>query len=220
MIFPDHELILVIYGLYAFECLHWLQPKYVAFVRNWTGRWSAVEYDDSSFTLLGRKPYFVNPLPFSPGLIVCSWTRNGEGEVQPHSASAPSILQEGTSEITEEGIERLASLSSPVLSILTSLLATYLLLILPYIALRGYLPLVWRILVFELVTLHFGVLLAWWQVCVGAAHRIPPRAWWPKFMPLLLNPVAAIRAGDTLANLCLEDELSQDMLHVSKCNTP
>jgi hypothetical protein len=63
------DLIVLIYVMYLYECIHWLKEGDIAYTRSYFKSWKKWEHTTLSFTLLRRRPYAVNLFPFASGFI-------------------------------------------------------------------------------------------------------------------------------------------------------
>jgi hypothetical protein len=179
MLTVEREFALAIYVLYAVDCIHWLKPGQMALTRRLFGGWRPQPFRNDSYTLLGRMPVFVNPIDFRPSYLA--------GSVEQLSALAP-------------GVHDPAARYSPdaaILTVLSVVNAVNLLVFLPALLLTGYLPALWRIPAG--ITLFTQLAVASELFTQGTAWRKErPGDFWPQFVSLFLNPLAALRSGDVL----------------------
>jgi hypothetical protein len=178
MLTIEQEFAIVIYVLYALDCVHWLRPGQFALVRHFR-RWRIHSFCDDSYTLLGRMPVFVNPIDFRPSYA--------SGELDDLAGAEPII-------------ENLAAIYTPAVGLLTGLSmagATNLLIFLPLLLLSGYLPLWWPTVASVTVLLQLALGYEFYRLSTDW-RREEPSSFWPQFVSNMLNPLAALRSGDTL----------------------
>jgi hypothetical protein len=182
MLAIERELVAAVYVLYAADCVHWLKPGQGCAARGLTGGWKRREYREDSFTLLGRMPVAANPLDLRPGWIVYSLKAAGGDVVRP------------------ESIDEFIQKSMPNRGLLTALAAiagVNLLVLLPAALATGLLGLLWTGLALTVLATHLGIAVEfylqarWWRAADSGQF-------WREYVPLLLNPLAALRAGDVL----------------------
>ncbi|HZB87517.1 MAG TPA: hypothetical protein VE291_02565 [Terracidiphilus sp.] len=188
----EQELAGAIYLFYAVECTHWLKPGEVGMTRRLAGGWKIYIHREDSFTLLGRMPVVVNPIDFRPSYMA--------GPDEWSDAAAAQM-------------EEMAVRSAPDTRLITTISilgAANLLVFLPALLLSGFLGPWWRVVLsialftqMSLACEFFGVMATW--------RRKAPSAFWREFIPLLLNPVAAIRSGDFILNMLCTLQRHEDM---------
>jgi hypothetical protein len=175
----ETELLLLLYALYLWDCIHWLNPGQVAFLRA-GNRWQRRQLTTHSFTLLNRLPILRNPASMRPGLIVCN---EGGGAALAARRVRATI--------------RLLDRQLMLLSLFATMSATYLLLILPAVILLGRFVVVWKPLGAMVLLLHITVVVEFYRT--AKAWRIQsPRAFWEAFAASALNPLSALRAPDQI----------------------
>jgi hypothetical protein len=175
----EKELLAVLYALYLWDCIHWLAPGHVAFVRAGK-RWQRREPTTHSFTLLNRMPILRNPASMRPGLIVC-----GETGV---STETPRRIRASI---------RLLDRQLLLLSLFATMSATYLLILLPAVILLGRFIVVWKPLAVIVLLLHISVVVEFYRT-TGVWRATSPRAFWEAFAASALNPLSALRAPDQI----------------------
>jgi len=175
----EKELLALLYALYLWDCIHWLTPGNVAFVRAGK-RWQRRELTTHSFTLLNRMPILRKPTSMRPGLIVCS--ESGGENLSPRRIQATI---------------RLLDKQLLLLSLFATMSATYLLVLLPVVILLGRFVIVWKPLAIIVLLLHISVVIEFYRN--AAAWRVAsPRAFWEAFASSALNPLSALRAPDQI----------------------
>jgi hypothetical protein len=176
------ELTAVIYALYAIDCIHWLAPGQTAFTRRINGEWKRWPYQEESFTLLGKMPVVVNPFDVRPGWIVLN---------------APLDTKAGR---PEESIAWFFEKLMPNGNLLTavSLIAGFnLLILLPALALTGFLVGLWQIPVGILIATQTILVIEFYSQ--SKLWRIrDSNGFWREFLSMVLNPIAAVRCSDVL----------------------
>jgi hypothetical protein len=179
MLTVEREFALAIYVLYAADCIHWLKPGQMALTRRLRGGWRPQPFRSDSYTLLGRMPVFVNPIDFRPSYLA--------GSVEELRALEPGIRD----------LAARYSSDAAILILLSVMDAVNLLIFLPALLLTGYLPALWRIP--AAITLFTQLGVAFELFTQGTTwRRERPGDFWPQFVSLLLNPLAALRSGDVL----------------------
>jgi hypothetical protein len=175
----EKELLALLYALYLWDCIHWLNPGQVAFVRAGK-RWQRREPTAHSFTLLNRLPILRNPASMRPGLIVCGETTS--------AGPTPRRIR---------ATIRLLDKQLLMLSLLATMSASYLLLILPAVILAGRFVVIWKPLAIMIVLLHLAVVVEFYRTA-RAWRTESPRSFWEHFAASALNPLSALRAPDQI----------------------
>ena len=183
----EHYLLALLYALYLWDCIHWLSPGKVAFVRAGT-RWVRKQPTAQSFTLLNRMPILRNPASVGPGLILCSDT----------ATDSPSPRR-------VRATLRLLDKQLLWLSLFATMSATYLLLLLPAVILLGRFVAVWKPMGMMVLLLHIAVVIAFYRSARNW-RATAPKSFWEAFAASALNPLSALRAADqimvwTLSNI-------------------
>lgn len=180
MLTIERELAVVIYALYALECIHWLKQGQSAMIRRWDGTWKSHHATAASYTLAGRMPIIVNPFDLRPAYIEVS------------SDQAFMIIDRKTGKLIREKLSDMY-----LLTFFSVLGALNLLIILPFLLLSGFLGAWWQ----SVIALGIST-----QICIAAEVFEQAKPWrvadpvgfWREYIALLLNPIAAIRSGDIL----------------------
>ena len=124
-------------------------------------------------------PIFVDPIDFRPSYLAGSAEELGALE-----SNVYDLLRRYLSDVG-------------VLTMLSTVGAANLLIFLPVLLLTGYLPALWRIT--ACITLFTQIGMACELLKQGTAwRRGRPGDFWPQFIALLFNPLAALRSGDAL----------------------
>ncbi|HKF47123.1 MAG TPA: hypothetical protein VKB38_07170 [Terracidiphilus sp.] len=175
----EQELAFLIWVLYAVDCIHWLGPGQAALTRRINGTWKIARHSEGTFTLLGRMPVLVAPLDLRPGFVVSNSTDLPEG-------------QSGIETIGDK-VEDLEA-HTRILTALAILAAANLLIIIPVLLFMQW---------FEGAWAPIGVLAACHVAIAAEVFRLSGdwRAekdsnFWQHYIALVLNPAAALRAGD------------------------
>ncbi len=175
----EQELLAVLYALYLWDCMHWLSPGQVAFVRSGK-QWVRKQANAQSFTLLNRMPIARNPASMSPGLIICSSSATDK----PSPRRINAIL-------------RLLDKRLLLLSLFATMSATYLLLLVPAVILLGRFVAVWKPMAIMVLLLHVALVVEFYRA--AKRWRIEaPKSFWEAFAASALNPLAALRAPDQI----------------------
>ncbi len=179
----DQELTAVIYILYAIDCIHWLKPGQAAMTRGLFGGWSKWEHRPDGFTLLGFAPAVANPLDLRPGWFVFRARNLAAGKV-----SAQSI---------ESFLNR--SMPRHALVVVAIAAAINLLVLIPALLLAGLFGRYWLVPTVLAALLH-GLLAILVYRQSAPWRQADCGAFWREYIALMLNPLAALRAGDMLGN--------------------
>jgi hypothetical protein len=200
MISSEHELISAVYAIYLFDCLHWLAPGEIAMTRKMVGGWYVRRVEILSFTLLGRLPFLTNPVDFRPGLIRFK---------EPEFALATSDHKQLNS----------ICYFGRLLPLYCGSGAMLFLLLLPLLAEFGWLPIVWVYLLAALLSIH--VLIVTEFLRKGCAWRAEdPASFWRSFTSLCINPLAALRTGDVLAENTFRISIAQKRKQAATAQNP
>jgi len=173
----EKELLALLYALYLWDCIHWLTPGQVAFIRAGK-RWQRREHTAHSFTLLNRLPILRNPASMRPGLIICNETAD--------ASPTPRRIR---------ATIRLLDKQLMMLSLLATMSASYLLLILPAVILAGRFVVIWKPLAIMILLLHLAVVVEFYRIA-RVWRTQSPRTFWESFAASALNPLSALRAPD------------------------
>ncbi|WP_263367018.1 hypothetical protein [Edaphobacter bradus] len=176
----DIDLIVAIYAMYGYECVHWLKEEDIAFSRSLLGGWKEWKHTSLSFTLLRRLPCVSNPLPFVPGFVVLK-----QGSI------SDQVIGSTLSRLDRFSARYLRSLRVMVFA----QSATMLVLVPAIIALQM-LSFLWLPLLALIVTFHVAILCFFvrsLRSCERDGRRLLTDA-----LPICLNPIAAIRSTDML----------------------
>jgi hypothetical protein len=184
MINTEREILLVLYVLYLWDCIHWLSIEQVAFVRL-SKRWVRKQINPLSFTLLGRMPVLRNPIFTSPGLIISNELHECLDVPLDSKRLRKRILM-----VRRELFP---------LSVCAGISATYLLLILPTLLLIGLFAALWKILALTFLLLHLLV-IAEFYIAAREWREKAPKSFAEILIAICLNPLTAIRSADTLMN--------------------
>ena len=191
----EKNFLVVLYGLYIWECIYWLLPGEVSFTRNHK-QWVMRGVTNLSFTLLGRMPQFRNPISFRAGLIVCKSNSN-EGEARPVDRRLRAQL-------------RWIEYKSRFLRLSSSISGFYLLVLLPSIVISGFSVRLWKLLAAVLITLHGFVIVDFFAATY--LWRITDRtSYLQTLVAISLNPLAAIRSPDLLSKWTFERAYPQQL---------
>jgi hypothetical protein len=183
MLAVEREFSAAIYCLYFIDCLHWLKPGQVALTRKMNGGWKRWEYREVSFTLLGRMPVFSNPFDLRPGWILFD--------------AEPPLPETESAELIDSILNKQLPRRAFLLEI-SVLAALNLLVLLPGIVLEGSLRSLW---------LAPALLMAFTHVVIAFEVFDQAKQWrksdrssfWQEYLPLLLNPIGALRCADMLS---------------------
>ena len=179
MLTVESEFAIAIYILYLIDCVHWLKPGEMALTRGWRNSWRTHLFQDDSYTLLGYMPVFVNPVDLRPA-FVCG----PASKLEPLRQRMPAFV-------------RSCVPNAKVVTFFSFIVAANLMCFLPILLLTGYLGAWWRVSL--CVALSIQVSLAFEIYRQGARWRSLKRGdFWQHFIPLVLNPLAALRCGDAL----------------------
>jgi hypothetical protein len=184
MISTEREILLALYALYLWDCIHWLSIEQVAFVRL-SKRWVRKQITPLSFTLLGRMPILRNPVSTTPGLIICS------------ELDDPLDLPLDTKRLRKRILLLRRELFP--LSVCAGISATYLLLILPTLILMGGLVALWKLLALTFLLLHLLVVSEFY-IAGRQWREKAPKSFAETLIAICLNPLTAIRSADALMN--------------------
>lgn len=182
MLAIERELSAAIYLLYAIDCVHWLKPGQVSLTRSLNCGWKRWEFREEGFTLLGFAPVIVNPIDIRPGWVVSTVHRLPVGEAYPL--------------LMNDFLDKLMP-DRAALTAVTILSGVNLLVLLPALLITGHLEAYWE---FPFVLLLVAQILILTEVYLQAERWRTKDTWnfWREFIPLLLNPIAALRSGDVL----------------------
>jgi hypothetical protein len=188
MLTPELELAAAIYILYVADCVHWLKSGQSAVTRRITGTWRLHEHSESSYTLLGWMPVMVNPFDLRPSFAMVS----------------PEALTDASNQPAEELLRRefptIHSLT--ILSVIGSL---NLLGMFPAFLIMGFFPIPWSVPVTIAASVQIALGVVVFIQC-GKWRRVDPVGFWRQYIPLLLNPMAALRSGDVMLKSASERE--------------
>jgi hypothetical protein len=191
MLTPERELAAAVYILYAADCVHWLKAGQAAVTRRPGGRWSLHEHTDASYTLLGWMPVVVNPFDLRPSF---AWAHPGESTSTPNEAAHELLRRE------------LPNIDS--LTLVSIIGCLNLLVVFPAVLITGLFPVPFLIPAIIAGSVH--VTLAVDVFIQGAKWRRADRAgFWRQYLPLLLNPIAALRSGDVMLKAASEREIGR-----------
>lgn len=180
------ELMSLIYGLYGYECIHWLKPQELAFTRSSTKTWKTWKSSQLSFTLLGFRPCLVNVLPSLAGFAKCHDTELTE-------ASALAILRK---------IDRIGRRPINLLNLAASIEALIFLVIIPLTISAQRLRTSWiPLLTLTLLSHAATVILFWRNTRSGQKDN---HVLLKDLLSICLNPLSATRSGDLLTQRTFE----------------
>ena len=176
---PETLLVGALWGTYLLACIHWVAPGQVAMVRASPGVWEPRTIQPASYTLLGRMPVLSNPLRTRANVVLFE---------QAKLVSIPHHVWLEAEQKTEE------------LSFVCSLQAVFLLVVVPWITLKGLLEFLWGPLLILLVGLHLAVLAEFWTATFNGQKRSGYPA---ALTAIAINPVGACRAAEVVVARCL-----------------
>jgi len=173
------ELLIAIYALYLFDCLHWLKPGEAAFMRRFNGEWQRKSCHPEAYTLLGRMPILRNPFDLRPGWLI---------------SPAPDSPAPQLNRFIEESLPHRRMLTA-----LLTLSAFNLLILLPTVIALNILQTSWRLVATLILITHITVAV---EFIAQSTHwrRTDPKSFWREFLAILLNPINALRSADTLCS--------------------
>jgi hypothetical protein len=172
------SLIVVIYGLYLWDCLHWIERGAIAFTATTASAWKKTEITKLTYTLLGRAPVLRNPFLFTPGLIIIDITSGKR-------LSAAELAIQLKTIRTQTRLLQFASTVSAIMFLV----------ILPAIVKLGLISFYWRPLLTALALAHFLTIGSFfystpeWRKHDSSSYR-------STILSLALNPLAALRSAD------------------------
>ncbi len=178
------DLVTVIYGLYCYECLHWLKQDERACVRKTARQWRRIKNSQFSYTLLGRKPFFVNPFLLSPSIRKFPCTPELRRARQRRQTSNSHAVQDQTD------IKHLTWAATAQ--------AIILLVLAPLLIGSGLLDYLWPSLLILLVSSQVLLLTFFW-IAASRWRTDNPKDFAKVFVSIALNPIAGIRSGDYLS---------------------
>ena len=189
MLIVERELAAVVYLLYAMDCIHWLKPGQVAMTRTLTQGWRTHACTTGSYTLLGRKPIVVQPFDLRPGFLILP-------DGLP-AADRPRFLKK----LLRRQLEDIG-----IITFFSWLGALNLLLLLPALLAANVFERWWHIPTILAAAVHAAIGI---EVFFQAApwRRAYPGNFWEQFVPLLLNPIAALRSGDILLRAAADGKM-------------
>jgi hypothetical protein len=182
----DLELIGVVYGLYANDCIHWLKEDDVAYTRKLSGEWRQWKHNVRSFTLLRRRPCVVNPLPFVAGFACAK-------EAQLSDQQAAAILSE---------LDRLVTQSTAWLRGATSAEAVVMLLVVPVMFVTQVVHYAWLPLLALILMSHAATAVLFYRHVRKWEGSKQDRV--SDMLAICVNPLSAIRCGDVLERRAFE----------------
>ena len=175
------EFLAAIYLLYGHECVHWLTDDEVAYSRRLGGGWRAWKHDPASFTLLKRRPAVANLLPLRAGFL------RTDAE---------------TPEANLRRVSRELSRVSRWLTVSACAEAMLMLVALPAAIASQVLHYAWLQLLISFLLVHTST--AWWFLRSFREWRPAGPKGLSAMLAVALNPMAAIRSGDALAQAIFE----------------
>ena len=190
MLATERELIALVYALYGIDCTHWLKQGEVAFTRRLSGGWKRSEWNENSFSLLGRMPVISNPLDLRPGLII------SENKTRPISKDINNSLQT---------FQRKFLPRQDLFTALSITAALNLLVFVPALLVLGVFESFWIIPCSVMLVMHLSLITQFysksklWRASCSSKF-------WQEFIALTLNPVAALRCGDVLSRRLFDVE--------------
>lgn len=146
----------------------------------WDGTWRRHQATAEAYTLAGRMPVVVNPIDFRASFI----------EVHPDRPL--TIINSATGKLAPETQDQMG-----LLTFFSTLSAANLLVVLPLLLFTGRLGAWWRWILEFAIFAQIGIAVeVFW-------HAKPWRSadnagFWRNYIPLLLNPLGALRSGDIL----------------------
>jgi hypothetical protein len=184
------ELISLIYGLYGYECIHWLKPQELAFTRSSTNTWKTWKSSQLSFTLLGFRPCLVNVLPSLAGFAKCRGTELTE-------TKALAVLRK---------IERISRRPIKLLNLAASIEAVIFLVIVPLIISAQRLRTNWIPLLTLALLSHAATVFLFWRNT--RSRQTDNQVLLKDLLSICLNPLSATRSGDLLTQRTFESLLN------------
>jgi hypothetical protein len=187
------ELISLIYGLYAYECIHWLKPQERAFTRSSTKTWKTWKSSQLSFTLLNRRPCLVNVLPSLAGFAKCRDTELTEPK-------ALALLQK---------INRINRRPIKLLNLAASIETVIFLLIIPLTISTQHLRTSWIPLLTLALLSHAATVTLFWRSTRSAQRNTcsaqrDSQLLLKDLLSISLNPLSATRSGDLFTQRTFE----------------
>jgi hypothetical protein len=180
------ELISLIYGLYGYECIHWMKSQELAFTRSSTKTWKIWKSSQLSFTLLGFRPCLVNVLPSLAGFAKCRDTELTE-------AKALTILRK---------IDRISLHPVKLLNLAASIEAVIFLVIIPLIITAQRLRSSWIPLLTLALLSHAATVILFWRN--ARSGQRDNQILFKDLLSICLNPLAATRSGDLFTQRAFE----------------
>ena len=182
----DFDLVLLIYVLYLYECVHWIKEDEIAYTRSYSGRWKRWEHTAVSFTLLNRLPCLVSLVPIAWGFISVHRKCSSEDDIRSRLLT----------------INQMVNRSHRSLHLASSIQAIVMLIVVPLIVGLQHLEHFWLPLL-TLILISHGV-----TVMLFTRNL---RRWKPDLqgmvvdlVPVCANPLAAIRSADILSRRMFE----------------
>jgi hypothetical protein len=174
----ETELISLIYGLYVYECIHWLKPQELAFTRSSTKTWKTWKSSQLSFTLLGLRPCLVNVLPTLAGFARCR-------DAEMTEARALAVLRK---------IDRVGRRPAKLLNLAASIEAVIFLVIIPLTISAQRLRTSWIPLLTLALLSHTATVTLFWRITRSAQRD--KLVFLKDLLSICLNPLSATRSGD------------------------
>lgn len=176
----ESELVILIYALYLWDCIHWIQNGQTAYLKNGE-KWERKQIDRLSFTLLGRMPVVRNPLSTRPGIIVV----HASEDLNDHCSDSKSVRR----------TIRIFRKRAIDLSMYSAISGCLLLLVLPALIMMNLIAAQWKSLAAALFIGHVAVISEFYRTC--SDWRLQSRQQFIEaLVALSLNPLSAIRCPD------------------------
>ncbi len=197
----DLDLIALLYGLYAHECIHWLKEEDIAYTRSYSSTWKEWRHTELSFTLLHRLPCAANLFPFASGFISFQQGSFSEDRVL-------AILRK---------VDRLSIRSHRSIRLASSVQGTIMLILVPLVIGTKMLSYAWLpLLAVALVSHTITACLFVRNIRLWEKQR---QKIFTDALSVWLNPLAAIRSGDVLLQRMFQ-VLATQSGQINSCEEP